>query len=199
VGLVNSKGPGIVFDFQKTRDRNCARRKLRIREDAHRGEGILNTTFRLHFHNVADSGHHSSVLSAVYLAKRTVIPEYRRILQHGTNDLASVRLVSKHVWNVVKRMPQVLGFAIDWARRRVDHLSTPNASFSNWGGTTWPNGGDRRLSLSTEWGRRRFSISGIHRDLLRGASSRRFRATSQRRAPLRLRDGCRFERNKTGT
>jgi hypothetical protein len=135
----------------------------------------------------------------VYLAKRTVIPEYRRILQHGTNDPASVQLVSKHVWNVVKGMPQVLGFAIDWTGRRVVRLSTADASFSHRSGTTWPNAGDRRLSLSTEWGRRRLSILGIHRALLGGASSRRFRATSRERARLRLRDGCGFERKKTGT
>ena len=131
MGVVRSKGPGIVFVFQKTRDGICARRKLRIRQDAQRREGILNTTFRLHFPNVADPEHHSSVLSAVYLAKRTVIPEHRRILQHGKNDPASVRLVSNHVRKVVKGMPQLLGSAIDWIRRRVVHLFAANASFSN--------------------------------------------------------------------
>jgi choline dehydrogenase-like flavoprotein len=134
LGVVRSKEPGVVFDFQTTRDGVYARRKLRIRDRAQRREGILNTTFRLHFPNVADPEHRSSILSAVYLAKRTIIPEYRRILQHGKNDPASSQLLAKHVRNVVTGMPGLLGFSIDWTRRRVlakrklPYILVPNAN-----------------------------------------------------------------------
>lgn len=133
LGVVRSKQRGIVFDFQKTRDGIYARRKLRIRDSAQRREGVLNTTFRLHFPNVADPAHRSPVLSAVYLAKRTVIPEYRRILQHGKSDPASPQLLAKHVRNVVTGMPKLLGFTSDWIRRRVlaqrklPYILVPNA------------------------------------------------------------------------
>jgi choline dehydrogenase-like flavoprotein len=134
LGVVRSKQPGIVFEFQKTRDGIYARRKLRIRDSAQRREGILNTTFRLHFPNVADPGHRSSVLSAVYLAKRMVIPEYRRILQHGKSDPASAELLAKHIRNVVTGVPTLLSFTSDWIRRRVmaqrklPYILVPNAN-----------------------------------------------------------------------
>ena len=130
---MRSRGPGIVFDFQKTRDGIYARRKLQIRESAQRREGILNIAFRLHYPNIADPEHRSSVLSSVYLAKRMVIPEYRRILQHGKNDPASARLLAQHLRNLATGMPQLLSFAVDWTRRRVlaerklPYMLVPNA------------------------------------------------------------------------
>lgn len=136
LGAVRSKRPGVVFGFEKTRDGVYARRKLQIRESAQQREGILNIAFRLHYPNIADPQHRSSVLSAVYVAKRIVIPEYRRILQHGKNDPASPLLLTQHVRNLVTGIPQLLGFAIDWTRRRVlaerklPYMLVPNADGS---------------------------------------------------------------------
>ena len=133
IGLLRPRRRGVVFDFQKTRDGVYSRRKLQIREDAQRRQQILNIAFRLHYPNVADPAHHNSVFSAVYLAKRTLIPEYRRILQHGQSDRPSAQLISQHLRNIAGGIPQLLEFAFDWTRlrvfaeRKLPYMLVPNA------------------------------------------------------------------------
>lgn len=119
IGALRSNGASIPFLFQKTHDGIYARRKIQLTEDAQRRERILNIAFRLHYPNIAEPEHKSSVLSAVYLAKKLIVPEYRRILQHGHAGPASVGNVLAHVRNVAAGVPELSRFSLDWTRRRL--------------------------------------------------------------------------------
>lgn len=133
LGVLRPRQPGIPFDFERTRDGVYGRRKLQIREDVQRREGILNIAFRLHYPDISDPRHQSPVLSAVYLAKRTLIPEYRRILQHGGTAGVGGATVLSHVGNVALGLPALSAFSARWLRRRVlakrklPYVLVPNA------------------------------------------------------------------------
>lgn len=134
LGVLRPKRPSIPFDFERTRDGVYGRRKLQIRPEAQRREGILNIAFRLHYPDVSDPNHGSPVLSAVYLAKRTLIPEYRRILQHGGAGGIGRTGVLHHLGNVVGGLSALAGFGVDYLRRRVlakrklPYVLVPNAN-----------------------------------------------------------------------
>ena len=81
--LTADRGAPIGFGFEKTDDGIYSRRKLQFSAGAQREYRLLNTAFRLHFPDYSDASHGSAVMSAIYLAKSTLIPEYQAILRHG--------------------------------------------------------------------------------------------------------------------
>lgn len=136
IGTVRPNRPGTAFHFEKTHDGVYARRKLTFDADTQRRERLLNIAFRLHYPNVADARHRSPVLSAVYLARRTLIPEYRRILQYGVGEAVQTSPVSAHLRNVATGLPGLAAFGVDWIRRRtlaerkLPYVLVPNADGS---------------------------------------------------------------------
>jgi choline dehydrogenase-like flavoprotein len=121
--LIPPKRP-ITLHFERSLDGAYVRRKFILSAAAQRREGLLNTAFRLHYPPIADPSHGSGVLSAVYLAKDSVLPEYRRKL--ATIEIANrdrlrrdARFWAAHGMNVVLRAPDVAWFGIDWIRRRT--------------------------------------------------------------------------------
>jgi hypothetical protein len=70
-------------------------------------------------------------MSGIYLAKSTLIPEYRSILEASAESPASP--ASAHLRNVVRGLPQLLRFSGDWlfriqlARRKLPYTLVPNA------------------------------------------------------------------------
>lgn len=136
VGTLRPKKSGSAFHFEKTRDGIYGRRKLLIDAATQRRERLLNTSFRLHYPNVADAAHRSAVLSSVYLARRTLIPEYRRILQYGIGEAVATSSVAAHLRNVGAGLPDLAVFGVDWMRRRVfaerklPYVLVPNADGS---------------------------------------------------------------------
>jgi choline dehydrogenase-like flavoprotein len=117
-GQVRSQRPGVVFDFERTRDGVYARRKILIKDEVQHQQKLMNISFRLHYPDVSQASHKSAVLSAVYLAKRTLIPEYRRILQHSTDEAPAPSTLA-HVGNVVRGLPDLVAFGVKWLRERV--------------------------------------------------------------------------------
>ena len=118
LGVVRPLQPGAVFHFEKTRDGVYAKRKIQIAEAVQRRERLLNIAFRLHYPDMSDPSHGSSVLSAMYLVKQSLAAEYRRILQHGSSDGVQAPL-ALHLRNVATGLPSFVGFGLDWTRRRV--------------------------------------------------------------------------------
>lgn len=115
IGTVRPPAPATALDFERTRDGVYARRKLQLAAAVQRRERLLNIAFRLHYPSVADAAHRSAVLSAVYLAKRALVPEYRRILTHGADDGDW----AAHLRNVVGGAPSLARFGLRWIARRV--------------------------------------------------------------------------------
>ena len=119
IGLLMARGRQVHFDFEKTSDGVYARRKIQLPESVQRDNAILNIAFRLHYPNIADPEHRSSVLSAMFLAKRTLIPEYRRILQHSTEGSVSFASVIGHLRNMALGTPELLRFLGKWTKQRL--------------------------------------------------------------------------------
>jgi len=128
--LVAARGP-VAFDFEKTRDGVYCRRKLQFSAPAQREHHLLNMAFRLHFPAYSDAAHGSPVLSAIFLAKSALIPEYQAILQHGTQP-AVVSPAGAHLRNVATGLPGLARFAYQWlflrtlARRKLPYTLVRN-------------------------------------------------------------------------
>jgi choline dehydrogenase-like flavoprotein len=134
IGRLVAHGASVAFDFERTTDGVYCRRKLRFTAAAQREHRLLNTAFRLHFPEYSDASHGSAVMSAIYLAKSTLIAEYRDILQHGADLAPAAR--AAHIRNVVLGMPELAKFGWDWltrrqlARRKLPYTLVRNADGS---------------------------------------------------------------------
>ncbi|MFM2290033.1 MAG: hypothetical protein RL684_3176, partial [Pseudomonadota bacterium] len=135
IGRVVPAGVRLAFDFERTGDGVYCRRKLQFAEGAQREHRLLNSAFRLHFPDYSDAAHGSAVMSAIYLAKSLLLPEYQAILQHGSQQqLASPR--AAHLRNVLLGAPQLARFAFQMlfkrvlAQRKLPYTLEPNADGS---------------------------------------------------------------------
>jgi choline dehydrogenase-like flavoprotein len=131
--IVPSQKP-VAFRFERTSDGVYCRRQMRFTPSAQRTHHLLNTVFRLHFPSYADAGHGSSVMSAIYLAKSTLLPEYRTILQQHPDATRSPSM--QHIGNIVRDIPGLASFFGDWlfrirlAKRKLPYTLVPNADGS---------------------------------------------------------------------
>jgi choline dehydrogenase-like flavoprotein len=110
-----------AFGFEKTLDGVYCRRKLQFSPHAQRDHRLLNSAFRLHFPPYSDAAHGSAALSAIYLAKSTLIREYQAILQHGS-EAAVQSPASAHLRNIFFGLPTLGRFGFEWLFQR--HLAT---------------------------------------------------------------------------
>jgi GMC oxidoreductase len=117
--LRTRNGAQVIYDFEKTKGIYC-RRKFQIKAAAQRKYHLPNATFRLHYPVLADARHASAVLSAVYIAKKTLIPEYRRILipESAYATVGDTSLL-KHWTNVFAGMPELAQFSAEWLMKRI--------------------------------------------------------------------------------
>lgn len=116
--LIVDPGEAVAFSFEKTRDGVYARRKLQFTQAAQREHRLLNTAFRLHFPDYSDASHGSAVMSAIFLAKSTLIPEYQAILRHGV-DQGAPSARGAHLRNVLSDLPRLMHFGGTWLTKRV--------------------------------------------------------------------------------
>jgi choline dehydrogenase-like flavoprotein len=135
IGRLVPHGARVAFNFEKTKDHVYCRRKLQFSAPAQHRQRLLNTAFRLHFPEYSDATHGSSVMSAIYLAKSQLIPEYRAILAHNAHAaMPSPR--TAHVRNVLADLPGLFGFACQWlfkirlAQRKLPYTLVANADGS---------------------------------------------------------------------
>jgi choline dehydrogenase-like flavoprotein len=130
---------GVQFGFERTNDGIYCRRRFTLRAEKQDALGILNAAIRLHHASVVDPSHRHPVLSAMYLTKKVIIPEYARkfaVVEHeamrgSRND---VGLWLGHVRNVTFGAPRLASFALDWVfrhhltYRRIPYVALPNAA-----------------------------------------------------------------------
>ncbi|NYE62152.1 choline dehydrogenase-like flavoprotein [Duganella sp. 1224] len=134
-GRVVPGQPGTPFQFEKTRDGVYARRKLQFSDQTQREQRLLNTAFRLHFPEYSDARHGSAVMSAIFLAKSVLLPEYRAILQHSGAPAATSGRAA-HLRNVACGLPALATFGAQWlflrvlAQRKLPYTLVPNADGS---------------------------------------------------------------------
>lgn len=130
---------GIKFGFERTSDGIYCRRRFTLRPEKQDELRILNAAIRLHHANVVDPSHRHPVLSAMYLTKRFIIPEYARkfsVIEHEAmrGSRHDARLWLAHIRNVTVGAPRLAGFALDWVvrrhltYRRVPYVALPNVA-----------------------------------------------------------------------
>ncbi len=132
--VIATRGP-VAFDFEKTTDGVYCRRKLLFSPEAQRQHRLLNTAFRLHFPAYCDASHGSPVLSAIFLAKSSLITEYQSVLQHGSEP-QQVSPAGAHLRNIALGIPQLARFSFQWlflrtlAHRKLPYTLVRNADGS---------------------------------------------------------------------
>ena len=131
LGRIVPHGAPVVFDFERTREGIYCRRQLRFTAEAMKEHRLPNMAFRLHFPSYSDATHGSAVMSAIYLAKSTLIPEYRNILAANAETPPSP--MAAHLRNVLFGLPQAARFGWEWlfrirlAQRKLPYTLVANA------------------------------------------------------------------------
>jgi choline dehydrogenase-like flavoprotein len=132
VGAVRARRGPVPFAFQKTRDGVYSRRKFLLSEAAQRRARLLNIAFRLHYPDISEPAHRNPILSALYLARRTLQPEYRELLNYRPSGADTLRVHARHIRNIVAGLPQLTAFGIGYlvrrqlARRKLPYILVPN-------------------------------------------------------------------------
>lgn len=136
LGRVVVDQPGTIFGHERTSDQIYVRRRIRLTDNAQFEHGVLNTVFRLHYAPIDDAEHRNGALSALYLGKRLLVPEYRQILSQGGGERPKDKRLAAHARNVVRGVPHLAGVAASWARqyaatrRRLPSFMVPNGDGS---------------------------------------------------------------------
>lgn len=108
-----------AFDYGKTPDGIYARRLIRLKSSMHDGQAIGNIAFRPTISPIDDASHRDAVLSAVFVAKRLIIPEYgRRLVGHG-QATDHREPWGAHLSNIACGLPALAAFGSKWLRRRI--------------------------------------------------------------------------------
>lgn len=132
------KGRKIKHGFERTRDGIYARRRFTLSPALQRRLQIMNVAIRPHHPPAGDPSHGHPVLSAMFLAKRFIIPEYARRFaaaeKASGGKAKSMALLGAHLRNVLTGSPQLATFTIDWtwrrylSRRRLPYVALPSAA-----------------------------------------------------------------------
>lgn len=116
-------GRRVAWNFERTRDGIYAKHHIRLSDDVQRRLQLRNMIFRLHHANPMDPQHGDPVLSLMYIAKRFILPEYRRKIT--TVELESLdrlpkgsALVAHHVSNIAKNPWPLIKFLSSWVYKR---------------------------------------------------------------------------------
>ena len=111
----------IAWGFERSDEGVYCRRRITIDPSAQRRRKTLNFVARLHHELVADPRHHDPILSAMFFAKRMLLPEYRAKLAI-VNDVATVpkgaMFWSLHARNILMGAPALAGFSAGWLWKR---------------------------------------------------------------------------------
>lgn len=129
----------INWGFDMTPDGIYGRRRMTIAAEEQRRAGLLNMIVRLHHENPVLPMHGNAVLSAMFLAKSLILPEYRRkITMTERNAVDSVSTDARfwlgHLKNVVVGSPRLAVFMAEWIARRnlairkLPYVVLPSAS-----------------------------------------------------------------------
>lgn len=127
VGRLRFHGPQdqIRLDYERSRDGIYCRRYIWLSPTAQRNHKLAGLVIRPAHPGIVDPDHRDPVLSAMYLAKSFIVPEYARkmtALEHHARAQrggSALNYHAAHLRNVVRGSPRLAAFAADWARRRI--------------------------------------------------------------------------------
>lgn len=116
-----------VTAYELTSDRIYARRKIWLAEKTQQREHLLNFIARIEPPAIADPGHDSGILSAMYLSRTFLKAEYARKLAsfgfRGAGEAGGRGALwshyGRHLGNVIADSPALASFAATWLARHV--------------------------------------------------------------------------------
>ncbi|MBC7953487.1 MAG: GMC family oxidoreductase [Rhodospirillaceae bacterium] len=123
-------GSKIAFQYERDRDGIYVRRHFSIPAEIQRQRGLTNVIMRFEPPVIANPCHGNPVLSAMWLSRTFLKPEYERKMAscgyrsieaggRGRNSPGRRALVAHHVRNVVLGTPGLARFGVDWTVRHV--------------------------------------------------------------------------------
>lgn len=102
--------------YERSPEGVYCRRRIALTPAAQSELGVANMVARLHFPDVADPTHRSSVLSGIFLTRRLLSFEYsRRVANPGEGGVATHL---RHLGNVLRYPQDALAFLAHWAWQR---------------------------------------------------------------------------------
>ncbi len=112
-------------DYERSRDGIYCRRYMWLSPQAQRRHKLAGLVIRPAHPGIVDPDHRDPVLSAMYLAKAFIVPEYARkmtALEHHARARRGGSALNYHVAhlrNLLLGSPRLAAFAYDWTRRRI--------------------------------------------------------------------------------
>lgn len=111
----------LQLGYAMSHDGIWCRRLLQLDQRTRRENGLVNFVLRPSIGAIHDPAHGNSILSAAFLTKRFLIPEYARRLasmpaEPGASAMPPVAL---HLRNLATGMPGLLKFTGNWTRQRI--------------------------------------------------------------------------------
>lgn len=114
----------VRLDYDRSPEGIYCRRYIWLSPEAQRREQLAGLILRPHHPKIADPSHGNPVLSAMFLVKDLLVPEYGRKMT-STEHAARRRMkgglagvYAAHLANVLRGAPGLTRFGIDWVRRR---------------------------------------------------------------------------------
>jgi choline dehydrogenase-like flavoprotein len=127
VGTIEFRRPPLEvrLDYQRSPDGIYCRRYIWLSPEAQRREALGGLIVRPGHANIVDPAHLDPVLSAMYLVKGFILPEYSRKLTSTERRVQAqfrgrnVSLLAAHLANVIRHPIRLFEFSTAWARRRI--------------------------------------------------------------------------------
>jgi choline dehydrogenase-like flavoprotein len=114
----------VRLDYDRAPNGVYCRRYIWLSPEAQRREQLGGLILRPHHPKIADPSHGNPVLSAMFLVKDLLVPEYGRKMtstEHAARQQIKGGLTAvyaAHLANVVRGAPGLARFGVDWVRRR---------------------------------------------------------------------------------
>ncbi len=115
----------VRMNYERSWDGVYCRRYIWLAPAAQRREKLAGLVLRPAHANIVDPDHKDPVLSAMYLAKNFIVPEYARKMTALEQEARRARggttaaYYASHIRNIILGSPRLLAFSADWTRRRV--------------------------------------------------------------------------------
>lgn len=127
VGRLQFLGPQdrIRQEYERSRDGIYCRRYMWLSPDAQRRHNLAGLVIRPAHPSIVNPDHCDPVLSAMYLAKAFIVPEYARkmtALEHHVRAKrggSALNYHAAHLRNLLLGSPRLAAFTYDWIRRRI--------------------------------------------------------------------------------
>lgn len=115
----------VRIDYQKSHDGIYCRRYFWLSPQAQRRDHLAGMVLRPAHASIVDPDHRNPILSAMYLVKNFIVPEYARKMtaleQVARSNFggSNARFMGAHMMNIMRGSPRLATFGVDWMRRRT--------------------------------------------------------------------------------